>query len=84
MVILKIDIVRVFVRLAGRDAVVSSDADGPSPRAAAQTAAPSRSNAKFAQCVQPVVAICRPEYSGYPWRHAAPDAPPLYRLRKKP
>src|SRR5438093_987708 len=40
VVILKIDIVRVFPRPAERDAVVSSDAHGPSPRFAAQTVEP--------------------------------------------
>src|SRR5713226_4562710 len=40
MVILKIDIVRVLTRPAERDAVVSSDAHGPSPRVAVQTVEP--------------------------------------------
>src|SRR5712691_8464884 len=39
-VVLQIDIVRVFPRPAERDAVVSGDAHGPSPRVAAQTVEP--------------------------------------------
>ena len=40
MVVLKVDIVRVFPRPAERDAIVSSDVHGPSPQVAAQTVEP--------------------------------------------